>query len=176
MRRRKVLLMLPVAVAAVAGAGRAALAAPGVGAAGPGAGVRLRRVSNSEGGKPMSARKPEDVHRLWGKGMNAGDLEAVAALYEPGASVVAAPGQVVTGTAAIRETVAGLLALKPRVEIAVRSVVAADDLALLISPWTFSGTGADGSPVNFAGTTSDVVRRQVDGTWLFIVDNPFGSA
>ena len=26
------------------------------------------------------------------------------------------------------------------------------------------------------GTTSDVLRRQADGTWLFVIDNPWGSA
>ena len=36
------------------------------------------------------------------------------------------------------------------------------------------GTGADGSEVNLTGQTSDVVRRQPDGTWLLVIDNPFG--
>jgi hypothetical protein len=25
------------------------------------------------------------------------------------------------------------------------------------------------------GTTSDVLRRQGDGTWLFVIDNPWGA-
>ena len=33
----------------------------------------------------MSAHTPEDVHRLWGETMNAGDLEGILALYEPAA-------------------------------------------------------------------------------------------
>ena len=36
------------------------------------------------------------------------------------------------------------------------------------------GTAADGSEVNLTGQTSDVVRRQADGTWLLVIDNPFG--
>ena len=121
------------------------------------------------------ARTPEEVHRLWGETMNAGDLDGVVALYEPEASVVAQPGQVVTGTAAVRATLQGLLALTPRIEIAVREVAVAGELALLISPWTLTGSGPDGA-VELTGTTSDVVRRQPDGSWKFIIDNPFGSA
>ena len=124
----------------------------------------------------MPARTPEDVHRLWGEAMNAGDLESAVALYEPGASVVEQPGRVVTGLSAIRELLAGYLALKPRLELTLRNMVQAGGVALLITPWTLSGTATDGSPVNLAGTTSDVVRRQADGTWLFIIDNPYGTA
>ncbi len=124
----------------------------------------------------MTARTPEDVHRLWGEALNAGDLESAVSLYEPGASVVEEPGKVVTGIPAIRKLLAGYVALKPRIQLTVKNTVQAGDLALLITPWTLSGTGPDGSAVLLAGTTSDVVRRQANGTWLFIIDNAYGTA
>ena len=37
------------------------------------------------------------------------------------------------------------------------------------------GTGADGNPVNFTGTATDVLRQQSDGTWRIIIDNPWGT-
>jgi ketosteroid isomerase-like protein len=49
------------------------------------------------------------------------------------------------------------------------------DSALLHSAWTLATTGPDGVPINMAGTTADVVRRQADGTWRFVIDNPWGS-
>jgi ketosteroid isomerase-like protein len=54
-------------------------------------------------------------------------------------------------------------------------VVAADDVALVYSTWTLKG-GADpnGNPIDLAGQSTDVVRRQPDGTWLFAIDNPWG--
>lgn len=33
---------------------------------------------------------------------------------------------------------------------------------------------ADGSPIQLQGHTSEIVRRQSDGSWLYIVDHPFG--
>ena len=50
------------------------------------------------------------------------------------------------------------------------------DIAILYSRWTVSGTGPDGTPVTLGGVTSDVVRRQSDGHWLFAIDNPLGGA
>jgi ketosteroid isomerase-like protein len=56
-----------------------------------------------------------------------------------------------------------------------KSAIRSGDLALLHCRWALSGTGPDGSPLNLSGTTADVVRRQADGTWLFAIDNPWGT-
>jgi ketosteroid isomerase-like protein len=45
-----------------------------------------------------------------------------------------------------------------------RIVLQANDLALVISEWSFNGTGLDGNPANLASTAADVLRRQSDGT------------
>jgi uncharacterized protein (TIGR02246 family) len=124
----------------------------------------------------MNATMPEDLHRLWIERLNAGDLDGLVALYEPAAAFVAQPGQIVTGHAAIRAACAGLLALNPTATLDVRSVVLAGDVALLISTWNLAGTDAEGTPVTIAGQTSDVARRQPDGTWLCAIDNPWGDA
>lgn len=123
----------------------------------------------------MTARTPEEVHQQWLAAINAGDIEALMSLCEPEATVVFGPGQVATGLDAIREGNAGLLALRPRFDLRVAQVLMADNLALLLSPWTMTGTMPDGTPLTLQGTTSDVVRRQPDGTWRFIIDNPTGS-
>ncbi len=124
----------------------------------------------------MTARTPREVHERWTEAMNAGDIEAVLALYEPEAVVVVGPGQVATGLAAIREGLQGFLALRPRFDLRVEQVLQATDLALLLSPWSMAGTGPDGAPVVLRGATSDVVRRQPDGTWRVVIDNPTGTA
>jgi ketosteroid isomerase-like protein len=36
------------------------------------------------------------------------------------------------------------------------------------------GTGPDGKPVKIEGQSAEVARRQPDGTWLFVIDNPHG--
>jgi ketosteroid isomerase-like protein len=123
----------------------------------------------------MPAREPGEVHRLWADRFEDGDLEGLPALYEPNASLAPEPGQVVTGTTAIRETLSGLLGMRATFELReAKPPIRSGDLALLHSSWTLAGTGSDGSPLNLSGTTADVVRRQADGTWLYAIDNPWG--
>ena len=51
----------------------------------------------------MAAREPEAVQRLWAERFKAADLEGLLALYEPTATILPQPGQVVSGTAALRD-------------------------------------------------------------------------
>ena len=69
----------------------------------------------------MPARKPEELDVLFANAINAGDIEAVIKLYEPGASLMPEPGQVVSGVKAIREALGGFLAMKPRIKLDGRS-------------------------------------------------------
>ena len=45
----------------------------------------------------------------------------------------------------------------------------------LIGAWTFNGTEPDGEPVRLAAKNADVLRRREDGTWRFVIDNPWGT-
>ena len=124
----------------------------------------------------MPAHAPEEVAQLWAESLTAGNLEALVELYEPDATLVAQPGEVVTGVEAIREVLSALLAMEPTFNLEVRKVLQTGDLALSFADWTLSGTGPEGEAIEMAAQTSDVLRRQADGTWCFVIDNRFGSA
>ncbi|HZC99538.1 MAG TPA: hypothetical protein VFA46_04895 [Actinomycetes bacterium] len=53
-------------------------------------------------------------------------------------------------------------------------MLAVGDLAFLSNTWSLSGTGPDGDPVDLGATTAEVTRRQPDGTWRYVIDNPWG--
>ena len=69
---------------------------------------------------------------------------------------------------------AGFLTLNAMFEMHSTDVLKSGDVALLYTKWTLKGTDPEGSPFERSGTTSDVARRQADGSWLFVIDNPFG--
>ncbi len=124
----------------------------------------------------MPARTPEELDRLFTAALNAGDLDALVALYEPGAAFNSEPGgPVVTGAEAIRDGLSGFLALQPTLTIEVRNLGQAGDLAFTSGRWSLTGTGPDGNAVNLSGQSAEVCRRQPDGTWLFAIDLPFGT-
>jgi ketosteroid isomerase-like protein len=51
----------------------------------------------------MPATTPDEINELFEAAINAGDVDAALSLYEPSASLVAAPGEPVFGVDAIRE-------------------------------------------------------------------------
>jgi uncharacterized protein (TIGR02246 family) len=107
--------------------------------------------------------------------LNARDLDGALALYEPGAAFQAQPGEpALRGADAIREALAGFLALEPAMSGEIVKVVEAGDVALVMNRWALRGTQPDGAPVELAGTSADVVRRQNDGSWRVVVDDPWG--
>lgn len=122
----------------------------------------------------MPARTPDEVPRLFAEAFTTHDLESLVALYEPQAALVPQPGEVVTGTEAIREALSALLAIEPAFDLEVRKVIRAGDVALAFADWSITGTGPDGETIEMSGQTSDVLRQQPDGSWLFIIDNPYG--
>jgi len=122
----------------------------------------------------MPAHTPEDMHQTFAKLFSAGDLDGVMALYEPGAHLIAQPGAPPVFGSAIRAALQGFLALKPSISIHTTMVVKSQDVALLRSHWTLSGKGPDGRPVDMSHRAIEVVRRQTDGTWRFVIDDPFG--
>ena len=122
----------------------------------------------------MPARKPEELDVLFVQAFNAGDIEAMMKLYEPAASLTPQPGQIVSGTKALREALSGFVARKPRMTLEARTLAEAGGIALTTSKWVLEGTGPDGKPMKAEGQSAEVARRQPDGTWLFVIDNPHG--
>ncbi|HXX84745.1 MAG TPA: SgcJ/EcaC family oxidoreductase [Casimicrobiaceae bacterium] len=122
----------------------------------------------------MPARTPGDVDRLFAEALNAGNLEALVALYEPEAVLMPQPGMLVHGIDAIRESLAQFISGKPKISLKPRLNTYTSDLAIVSATWELSMTGPDGKPVNMAGQSVEVMRRRSDGTWRFAIDLPFG--
>jgi uncharacterized protein (TIGR02246 family) len=123
----------------------------------------------------MPAGTPEECAVLFAKYLNAGDVEAVVGLYEAGAAFARGDGTVATGTQAIRKAIETLAGTRPNLTVRVARVIeGGDDLAVLYDDWSLTAEGADGSTLQNTGRAIEVVRRQQDGTWRFIVDDPRG--
>jgi len=122
----------------------------------------------------MVKGNPVELDRLFEQALNAGDIDALVALYEPQAALMPSPGNVVVGAAAIREALTGFLAAKPTITTSGRLVAQTGDIALLANKWTLAMTGPDGKPTTMSGNAVEVARRQPAGHWLFAMDMPFG--
>jgi ketosteroid isomerase-like protein len=96
-------------------------------------------------------------------------------LYESQAAFASQPGTLNHGLPSVREALSGFISMKGTLDLKVTRVLEASELALVIGRWSFTGTGPDGTPVKLAGHNADVLRRQKDGCWRFVIDNPWGT-
>ena len=113
----------------------------------------------ADGEATERARRPEDLDRLFLERANAGDVNGVVELYEPQAVLAFPPGQLAIGAAAIRQVYASLLPPRPRFSGEICPAIRNGDLAVT-------------STVRAGNATVEVARRQPDGTWLWLIDQP----
>lgn len=133
-------------------------------AAAPAASHRQRSAS--------TARKPEELHALFAHHANGGDVDALVRLYEPDAIYVSPEGGQAKGAAAIREMLGQALAIQTNLETTTRHAIVAGDIALLASHWHASFKAKKGKAAHAQGTSTEIARRQPDGTWLYLLDTP----
>ena len=120
--------------------------------------------------------KLADIHPIFEAAFNAGDLDALVDLYEPGAVLITSPGQSASGKDQIRAALEAFLAARPTMRVQTTAVVeTADGLGLTCGKWSLKGTGPDGQALEMAGVSAEVLRRQPDGRWLYVIDNPSAS-
>jgi uncharacterized protein (TIGR02246 family) len=120
----------------------------------------------------MPARTPEEIQALIAAAFNAGDLDAFLQLHEEDATVVVPPdGDRVSGREAIRAAVQPTFALRPTIRNEVVDKLQSDGLALIHARWSLAGTD-DGQLVEMSGRATVVSRRQPDGSWRIVLENP----
>jgi ketosteroid isomerase-like protein len=123
----------------------------------------------------MAVERPEDMNAAFAAAVTSGDVERLLALYEPSALLAPQPGARARGTTEIRAALEELLALGGTMESRNVYCMQVGEIALLQGEWRLAGTAPDGSPLELTSRTAEVVRRQPDGSWLYVIDHAFAS-
>jgi ketosteroid isomerase-like protein len=121
--------------------------------------LQIGVVVSNQGHQP--AVEPEDLGRFFVERANAGDVEGLVALYEPDAVLAFPPGQVVTGTQAIRDAYTAFLAAGP-------TLAPGDPQPAL----RFGDLALTSTRLDTGGATVEIARLQPNGTWLWVIDQP----
>jgi uncharacterized protein (TIGR02246 family) len=125
----------------------------------------------------MPVPNPRQLHQAWEKAYNDGDVDALVDFYEPDGTVFPQPGSPVTGYAAIREALVPFVALRGQMQLRTTAVIENGDLALVYGEWSLTGgTDPDGNPVNMEGRSTEIMRKQSDGSWRDAIDDPYSQA
>jgi ketosteroid isomerase-like protein len=118
---------------------------------------------------------PEDLLDTQVEELNKGNIDFLMTLYEKDACFASKPGQVVSDKESIRRAFQDFNNMGVKLEARAKRVLHAGDLALLITEWSITGIEPNDKPINLTGRGTIVFRRQSDGTWLMVIENPWGT-
>jgi ketosteroid isomerase-like protein len=115
----------------------------------------------------MPANSPEEVGRLFQQYMREGEIDLVLTLYDPEAVFLNRARDVQKGTNALRQELLPFAAMKAVLEFNIKAIIQSGDIALIHNEWKLS------SPQQMSGYAIEVARRQLDGTWRWLIGAPF---
>jgi ketosteroid isomerase-like protein len=104
-----------------------------------------------------------------------GDIDAVMQTYEPSQSIAFQPGEPVSDSTLSRQMFEQFRAISPEFSYSGHEVIVEGDIAVHVAPWQMTGTDPEGKAVTGSGLSIAVLRRQSDGSWKMVIDNPHGS-
>ncbi|HEV2487852.1 MAG TPA: DUF4440 domain-containing protein [Terracidiphilus sp.] len=123
----------------------------------------------------MFATSPEHAVELMDQAFNQGDLEELLSFYEDAAVVVTEAGKVARGPADLRAFFAQAIRSGLSANQLKTYVIETDGIALFLSRWTLSSAGDSSAAVPRTFIATSVFRKQSDGNWKVLIDNPFGA-
>lgn len=134
--------------------------------------LEVRQLSlTGSASEPAGHADPAAMNQEYLDAYNARDIDAIMAVYAPGAAAVWEPGKAVSG-AEHREAVIEFLKKEPKLSAEVRERYVAGDTAALVIDWSIEVPGAP--EMTGTGRGLDVLRRNARGEWRYVITNPFG--
>jgi uncharacterized protein (TIGR02246 family) len=115
----------------------------------------------------MAATSPEQICHLFQQYMAEGDIEALLSIYDPEAVFLNRSGEVKQGRQGLREELAPFAAVKAIFDFSIKQIIQSGDIALMHTQWKVS------SPQQMSVHAIEVARRQPDGTWRWLIGDPF---
>ena len=104
-----------------------------------------------------------------------GDLNGALNCFHPDATYIERDGQEVKSLENIKNALAGICAWRPQIEGVKNKVTIVGDLAIWIDKYAVKAKAANGDPLEMEGTTACILKRDSNGNWLWLIDNPFAS-
>ncbi|MFJ9535048.1 YybH family protein [Herbaspirillum sp. NPDC101396] len=103
---------------------------------------------------------------------NGRDLDAWISLYEPDAILYFGGPDPVVGHEAIRKALTPLVEMPGKIETRINFCAVNGDIAVVRGDCI----GRHEGEITFAASSVEVVRRQADGSWLYMIDHAAGAS
>lgn len=133
--------------------------------------LRLQRQPTRRAPVPK-VTTPREMNEIFARTFNSRNLEDLLSLYEPDATHTDPSGRTTVG-AAIRAELELLLRLPGTMVSHNNFCIENGNLALLRADWSVID---EHGGVVASGSSAEVVRRQADGRWLYVIDHAGGAS
>lgn len=121
----------------------------------------------------FAVTEPAAMNEVFARAFNSRSIDNLLALYESDAILKTDAGDdFATGLAAIGDALSQLLLAPGTMRSANAFCLVHGDIALLRADWSLS----DGDRLIAAGSSAEIVRRQPDGRWLYVIDHATGAS
>jgi ketosteroid isomerase-like protein len=106
-----------------------------------------------------------------------GNLKNAMTCFDPEGVYMDKDGNAISGLANIEKVVANLCKMKPDIKIYKhKNSPVGKDLIYRLDKWTMTATDPQGNPIKMQGASAHIMRKNTDGVWLWLVDNPFAES
>lgn len=116
--------------------------------------------------------EPEQMNRTFADAFNARNIEGLLGLYESDAILIVGDGATCHGLEQIAAQLRTLLTVPGTMTSLNNFCVRHGDIALLRADYVVVDAGA----VILKGSSSELIRRQDDGAWRYVIDHACGSS
>lgn len=108
--------------------------------------------------------------------IRSGDVKGALGCFHPEAVYIDRDGREWRGLEQIERAMNEICRLQLDIQGETPHITVVNDLAMWQDQWEMTGTAPDGHSIHMTGNTSCIMKRNEEGEWLWLVDNPFGSA
>lgn len=120
---------------------------------------------------------PEEAHQMFAKALKEKDIEQLCSMYSDDAVMVLKEGELtVEGKYRIRRVFRWMIESVTEFELETVYKVETDDTVLVRSKYKSKYVSSDGELEEVTSSGIEVLKKQPDGSWLFVIDHQNGAS
>lgn len=104
------------------------------------------------------------------------DVKGAMSCFDSQGIYIDSDGKEIRGRTQIEKAISTLCALELEIKGSEPHLTTIGDLSLWLDEWEMIGKTPDGHLIKNHGHTTCLMKRNEEGVWLWLVDNPFGAA
>jgi len=120
---------------------------------------------------------PDEADEYFMNCIREGNLKNAMSCFDQEAVYMDKDGNAIRGLDNIEKVMANLCKMKPDIKIYKhKNIPVGNDLIYRLDKWTLTATDPQGNPIKMQGASAHIMRKNADGVWLWLVDNPFAAS